>query len=130
MRVLVRVLLLGVPTHRVREEPGELPEHIAPSGAARYRSPLSVALMNKQKKKKQLTDVQESLYHELQYWKSLGLMYRAYSRLAHHLLQAELIGFPAKETAAYRYSNRLRIFEHCFFIKPVTYEEYLGRMNE
>jgi len=50
--------------------------------------------MNKTKKKKQLTEVQETLFYELAFWKGLSSLYRAYARLGYYLMMAGLIRTP------------------------------------
>lgn len=46
------------------------------------------------------------------------------------LTDVGVIQNPQKDDVKYRYSNRLRIFEQCYYIKPVTYDEFIVSMKE
>jgi hypothetical protein len=60
----------------------------------------------------------------------LSTLYRAYSRLTYILTTTGSLPDPSKEISEFRYSNPLKIFEQCFFIKPVKYSEYIIKMQE
>ncbi|CAK88298.1 unnamed protein product (macronuclear) [Paramecium tetraurelia] len=84
-------------------------------------------LQNQNKKKPKVSPFIDQMHSEIQYWKGLNCLFRGLSRLYYTLMENGLI--KKVQDMNHRYSNRMKIFDTCYYIKAVKFEEYTQKMN-